>query len=284
MAPTLLCALTGFVWKKLDRPFDTAMVTSLIMHVGAPCLIISTLSQLDISASQLLDFGLLTFACLASAGILALIAIKTARLDPGIYSVPLIFGNHGNMGLPLCLFAFGETGLGLAVIYFTVISFFHYTIGISVVSRSFSITAVLRSPIIIASVAAVLLIITGLQLPKWILSTLELMGNMTIPLMLIALGVSLASIRVQSLHTHTLLGLVRVGGGMAAGILVAEAFSLEGIARGVIILQSAMPSAIFNFLLAEHYQRSPSDVAGIVVISTLISFAILPFLIPFLLN
>jgi predicted permease len=197
--------------------------------------------------------------------------------------VPLIFCNHGNLGLPLCLFAFGEQGLALAVIFFTVISFFHYTVGISVVSRYFSLMGVVRSPIILATLLAVMLIVLDLDLPLWVQRTTKLIGDLTIPLMLVSLGVSLASFNFGALRSHSLLACSRIVIGFGCALLVSYLFALEGVVRGVLVLQAAMPSAIFNYLLALKYGKSADDVAGVVAVSTIFSFVSLPFLIGYLL-
>lgn len=284
IAPTLLCALAGFTWKKLNKPYNSDMVTLLIMEIAAPCLIISTLGKLNLTQNTILDFGFYVLLALCCTAIVSMLFLKLNKQPLKIFSVPMIFGNHGNMGLPLCLFAFGEQGLALAVIYFVVISFFHYSIGLSIFSGRFSILQSLRSPIILSTLFALYLIFSDNHLPTWLDNTLTLMGNMTIPLMLIALGVSLASIKAHHFKHYFILAAGRLLIGFGAGVFIAEVFDLSGVMRGVIILQSTMPSAIFNYLLAERYKRRASDVAGVVVLSTLLSFISLPLLIPFVLK
>ena len=72
--------------------------------------------------------------------------------------------------------------------------------------------------------------------------------------------------------------------GFSIGLLTVEVLQLEGIIRGVVIVESAMPVAVFNYLLAARYERHPEDVAGAIVISTLISFLTMPALIIFALG
>ena len=77
--------------------------------------------------------------------------------------------------------------------------------------------------------------------------------------------------------------LIRVIGGFGLAILVAGWFGLQGVERGVLVLQLSMPVAVFNYLLALRYQREPGEVAGMVVMSTLLAFALLPFIVGFVL-
>ena len=71
--------------------------------------------------------------------------------------------------------------------------------------------------------------------------------------------------------------------GVAVGIGLAELFRFEGIIRGVVILECAMPAAVFNYLFAERYGRAPDQIASVVVVSTLIAILVLPVLLAYLL-
>jgi predicted permease len=100
--------------------------------------------------------------------------------------------------------------------------------------------------------------------------------------MLITLGVSLARLHVENIKRALTISVLRLVIGFLVGVLVAALFRLPMPARGVLILQSAMPAAVFNYLLAEHFDRNAGDTAGVVVISTVLSLVTLPFLLRFL--
>ncbi|MNJ50882.1 Membrane transport protein [compost metagenome] len=97
--------------------------------------------------------------------------------------------------------------------------------------------------------------------------------------MLLTLGVSLASIRVRHLGNGMLLGALRILCGAAAGWLVGWLLGLPPLAQGVLVLQSAMPVAVFNYLFAVRAGRSPEAVASLVLCSTLLSFVLIPLLL-----
>jgi predicted permease len=138
-------------------------------------------------------------------------------------------------------------------------------------------------PVIYAVGASFIFIVTGMPVPTFIANTLEILGGLTIPLMLLALGVSLGSLRVRSLPRNLFLSLVRMIGGFALSFLVAWLLDLPPMARGVLLIQASMPVAVFNYLFAQYYNRRPEDVAAMVIISTLLSFVTLPFLIYYVL-
>ena len=74
---------------------------------------------------------------------------------------------------------------------------------------------------------------------------------------------------------------LRLGLGFAVGLAVATAMGLEGTVRGVVIFESAMPVAVFNYLWAVRYNTAPEVVAGLVLASTALSFVTLPLLLLF---
>jgi predicted permease len=102
-------------------------------------------------------------------------------------------------------------------------------------------------------------------------------------LMLLALGNTLGELRVNRLPFAFGWGAARLVLGFVVALAVAELFGLEGVAKGVIVLQGTMPAAVFNYLFAARYNRAPDDVAGIVLVSTIISIVVLPFLVAYVL-
>jgi len=131
---------------------------------------------------------------------------------------------------------------------------------------------------------SVVLLLLGLKLPTWIENTIGVLGDITIPMMLLTLGVSLAQLKVNALGRNLLLSCVRLAGGFLIALTVAQIYDLPEKAEGVLIIQSSMPVAVFNFLFAQYYGRAHADVAAMVVISTALSFLTLPLLAYFVLQ
>lgn len=281
--PVMVCILLGFVWKKLDWAYDSRMVTQLVMRVGAPCLVVSSLSRTPVSQDMLEQMLLVTLAMVAATAALAVVAVLLARQPLRTYLGPLLFPNAGNMGLPICLFAFGDAGLTLALAIFMVLSVLHFTLGIALVSGRSVFREMISNPIIYSIVLAVIMIYARIELPLWLGNTVQLLSEFTIPLMLLTLGVSLADMKLQTVGSSLYFSLARLLIGVGVGWGVAYLFNLQGVAKGVLILQSAMPVAVFNYLFAMQYNRDPQVVAGMVIISTLLSFALIPVLLVFLL-
>ena len=146
-----------------------------------------------------------------------------------------------------------------------------------------SLKKLARVPLIYTAVAALAVMAFDYVVPNWLANTARIYGQLVIPLMLIALGVSLASLKPAGLPRSLALSVARFAIGLGVGVAVVEFFDLEGVTRGVIILQSAMPAAVFNYMLALQHNNAPPEVAGLVITSTLLSFITLPGLLLFVL-
>ena len=201
------------------------------------------------------------------------------KLDQRTWLPTQMFPNVGNMGLPLCLLAFGDEGLALSLTYFMVNVVFGFTLGMAITSGRLSLMDLVKSPMFIGVAITLVFLFTGSKPPVWIQNTTSLLADLTIPLMLVAMGVSLARFQITSFRKSFALSVLRIGMGFLVGVVLADILGLEGTARGIMILQSAMPVAVFSYLFAVRYNRSPEEVAGTVVISTVLSFLTLPALL-----
>ena len=283
MAPVYLCAAVGFLWARLGRAFDTVLVTDLIMGVGAPCLVFSSLVSYEIQFAEVVEMIAATTVAIACMAGVSAIVLGVARIPLNTFLAPLTFGNTGNMGIPLCYFAFGEAGLSLAVCVFAVTSVIHFTVGQAIWSGQAGWGDVLRTPLVWAAVLALILMATGWGVSSWLTRTTSLLGSFTVPLMQLTLGVSLARLGVVRPGRSLALALVKLFVGISVGLGVAGLFDLEGVAAGVLVLSCAMPAAVFNYMFAVRYERSPGDVASLVVVSTLLAALAVPVLMALLL-
>ena len=282
--PVLLVAGIGFTWARIGRRFDSVFITDLATNIGTPCLVAHSLTSLEIDPSLLAEMGIAVLTAVAGFLTLGFIVLRVMKLSINSYLPALTFPNTGNMGLPLALFAFGEQGLALAVVYFSCTVTLQFTLGISLSAGNLSLSRLVRTPTIYAVLISIILLALGIKLPAWIDNTIGVLGGITIPMMLLTLGVSLAQLKVNALGRNLLLSCVRLAGGFLIALAVAYLYDLPPRAAGVLIIQSAMPVAVFNFLFAQYYGRAHADVAAMVVISTALSFITLPLLAYFVLH
>lgn len=283
VTPVYLCIGVGFLWRRVGRPIDNSLIADLCMNLGAPCLVFSSLVGLEVDLSVLAEFAGVVIAAFVSFGVVGFAVLRGAKLSTASFLAPVVFPNTGNLGLPICLFAFGTEGLLYGVVFFAITSVIQFTVGQWMWSGKASLRQLARTPLVYAVIAAVGIIATGIDVPAWLLRTTESLGGITIPLMQFTLGVSLATLRVKHLPRSFALGVLRLVMGLAVGVGLANLFALEGVIRGVVILDCAMPAAVINYLFAEKYNRDPDEVAGVVVASTTISLVAIPMILAWLL-
>ena len=283
IAPIFICVGLGWLYVKSGRSMDVSAVNMLVTNLGAPCLVFSSLARLSVSGEALGDMALATAAALAAFAVIGLMILRFGRLSPARYLPSLVFTNCGNMGLPLSLFALGQAGLDLAAAYFAVSMVTMMVLGLWLVSGEPTPKTALAMPLPYAVAAALGFRISGVEVPAWLYNSTDLLGGMTVPLMLLTLGISLASFRVTSFQRAFGLAILRLAMGAAVGIALAEVFAFERVARGVLIIQCAIPPAVFNYLFAHRYDRKPEETASVILLSTLVSFATLPLLMHYVL-
>lgn len=279
IAPLFVLAGMGWLWAKRGRPFQVESVSLLATNIGTPCLVLHTLLATQFDRSIIL---LMLLACVAALAIFmaaSALALMLLRLPVRTFVSSLTFPNAGNAGLSLCLFAFGQQGLALGILFFAAASLGNFTIGQALMAGSGQLGAVLRSPMIYAVLAGIIGNLADIHLPQWVMRSLQVAGGIAIPLMLLTLGVSLATLKVQDLRNGIVLSVLRLGIGVAVGLGLSDLLGLEGAPRGVFIIQCAMPVAVINYVFAVRYGRDPPAIASLVVISTLVSFASLPALL-----
>ncbi|GHB07620.1 AEC family transporter [Modicisalibacter luteus] len=280
MAPVFFGASLGFFWKRLGYDYPVDFITRLVFNIGTPTLILAALGNAEIDARS---FGQTMLGTLLVLGLMAAGSFAIAKLlrkDWKVIISPMMYPNTGNMGLPVVLYAFGKAGFAYAITIMVSVALVQFTFGAMLASRSgHPLRTLLRTPTVYAILIATGLLLTGTTLPRWLSNTVDLLSGFSVPLMLITLGVSLASIQVRSLASSLEFSLLRIPAAALAAFGVSQLLGLPPLAQSVLILQMSMPVAVYNYLFAQRARREPEYVAGLVFCSTLLSFLYLPALL-----
>ena len=283
VAPVFILAAIGFTWVKIGWSYEIEFVTRLAMTLSVPALIFVALMKANISADTLSNLFLSSLIAYLFLALIFWITGKIFKLNMATYWAPLIFGNTGNLGLPLAMFAFGEVGLGYAVVVFAVMAIGSFSIGVWMVSGGGSINKVFKEPMVWATLLGALFLIQGWHTPKWATNTLELLGQMAIPLMLITLGVALARLKINLISRAIILSILKLSVSVGVAWIIGIYFELNDIAFAVLVMQIATPVAVTSYLLAQKYGADANEVAGLVIASTALSVFALPVLLGILL-
>ncbi|MEM7775732.1 MAG: AEC family transporter [Pseudomonadota bacterium] len=279
VAPVLLIAGIGYWIETAGPNLDTKSLSALVMMVGTPALVFSSLTSTDLPETMLLQMSVGAFGASLIASTLAAGFLLAAGLDIRSFLPSLSMPNSGNIGLPIVLLAFGETGLAVGVAFFFVIAILQYTVMPIITAGSFSFGRIVREPLVWAVAAVLFFKLSGLTPPTIVSQTTKLLGGMMIPVMVILLGAAIARLEVRDFRTSLVLAVARLVIGVIAGTSVVILLEATGVVAGSLFLMAAMPSAIVTYVFTERYGRDPEKVAGLIVASTVLTFAILPFLL-----
>lgn len=279
VSPVFLLAAIGFGWVKAGFEYRIEFVTRMAMTLAVPCLIFSALMKTEADLAALGTLTLASLTAYAAVGAAGAAILAAFRLSQRTYLAPFIFGNTGNLGLPLALFAFGQAGLERAVVLLAVSAVLSFTIGIWLVAGRGSFMRILKEPMIGATLLGALFLWQGWETPTFLTNTLDLIGQMAIPLMLITLGVAVARLTPGRIGIGLALSVIKLVTCAAIAWGIGRWFQLDEISFGVLVLQISTPVAVTAYLLAEKFGADSHSVAGFVVISTLISVAGLPLLL-----
>ena len=280
-APVFLLAAVGYAWVKLGFEYRVEFVTRLAMTLSVPCLIFVALLETEIEPDALAALSLASLVAYVLVAIAFFFIVTLWKLDTATYLAPLIFGNTGNLGLPLALFAFGEVGLGYAVIVFAVMAIISFTLGVWLVSGGGSPAKVIKEPLVAATVLGAIFLWQDWRPPEFLFNSLDLIGQMAIPMMLITLGVAIARLEIRAVGQAIVLSVLKVVICVICAWGVSLWFALDPVAAAVLIVQVATPVAVTSYLLAEKYGADAQPVAGLVVVSTLLSVVTLPLILSF---
>ena len=282
-APVFVLATIGYVWAKRGIPYDIAFVTRLATQIAMPCLIFSTLVRADISPAAVQEIALATLALYGAFAIVYAFAFRLAGLQLKTFLPPSVFNNSGNLGLPIALFAFGQEGLALSIVLFALMVSFQFSLGLWFVAGIERKWEAARQPMVWAGLAGIAMSMLGWKPPAFADNSIALIGQMGIPLMVLTLGVSISRIKPGAVLRAMLIAALRFVSAGAIGVGVATGLGLSGAAFGVLVLQSIMPAPVTNYLIALQYDQEPEEVAGLVVVSTLMSALTIPLTLSLLL-
>lgn len=284
VSPIFVLGLIGYIWVRMGFEYRVQFVTRLAMTLSVPCLIFMALVRSEIDPTILRNTALAAGAAYLCVAILATALVSALRLPHRTYLAPLVFGNTGNIGLPLALFAFGTTGLDFAVVIFAVMAVLSFTVGVWIVSGQRTPAAALREPTVWMTLLGAVFVVMDWGVPVWIGRSLDTIGQLAIPMMLITLGAAISRLRPAALGRAFWMSVAKLAVCLVAAVLVGRAFHLPDLAFAALVTQLATPVAVTSYMLAEKFQAGADDVAGLVVVSTMVSIGAIPIILALLLS
>jgi predicted permease len=290
LAPIFLLAGAGYL---LARRFALSpqALARVSFYVFSPCLLFDKFSHSSLSADELGRLAAFTVLTIVSSGLLAWMVARLLRYDRvmvAAFVLVAIAGNTGNYGLPANQFAFGDTALEPAVIYYAMSTLFLSTVGIYVAASGRrtarqALRNVLTVPLAYAGLAGLAVWATGVTVPLPIERFAGLAGQAAIPVMLIILGMQLADVRLRdNLGPVSLAAVIKLLGGPLLGVFFAGLLGLSGVTRQAAIVEASVPTAVMAIVLATEYDTAPRFTASVVMVTTLLSLVTMTVVLTYL--
>ena len=279
--PVFFIVGIGYLLGRQKSDIDTTFITNYSANFGAPALFIFAITSSGVTYSVFSEYfiySVIALSCFAITGIIFLFFMKK---DVSRELPPFFLPNTGNMGIPICLFAYGSLGMGVAAAISSLVVLLHFTANIFLASKKFDVKIILKSPSTYAVIISVLFLYFDLEMPMFALNTVMLLGYTMIVLILMSLGVSLTQMKVFSIKSSLISSIGRVIVGPIIGFGLIKVFNLSGYAAGVLLIQSAMPSAILTYLIASMYspKKIVDNISSMIVVSTLMSLITVPIIV-----
>ena len=276
----------GYFLGKKNPNFDTSFITTYSGNFGTPALVIFALTAGGVTFQVFAEFFIYAVVLLTSFGLVGLIFLLLMKKDY-IRELPtFILPNTGNMGIPICLFAYGEFGMGIAAAISSLVVMLHFTLNIFLAKRAFDFQTIFKSPAFYAIIITVLFLYFEQPFPQFVMNTVMLLAYGMIVMILMSLGVALTQMKVFSFKDAVITSTGRVIIGPIIGFIVIKIFNLSGVSAGVVLIQSAMPSAILCYLVASIYSPKEivDNISSTIVVSTIMSLVTIPIALFFALK
>ncbi|TNF35476.1 MAG: AEC family transporter [Gammaproteobacteria bacterium] len=280
--PIFAIVLIGYLYGRRHLP-DMAAANKVNIDIFIPALIFDVLSGKDFN---LADYQLLAISgalIVLGSGLLSLPVARLLNYKVKTFVPPMMFNNSGNMGLPLALFAFGESALAAAVILFIVSNTLHFSLGTKMLNPQASLMGLLKVPMLIATLAGIAVALTPVEIPSLLATPIEMLGQISIPLMLFSLGVRLIHVDWHAWRIGLAGAIVCPATGILIALLLQTILPLNPDEFAILLVFGALPPAVLNFMLAERFHQEPEQVASIVMMGNLASILIIPAALYFVL-
>lgn len=276
ITPVLLISAIGYAYARLRRP-DMVWINRLMTDLLYPLLIFTSMASKDFHILEFLPLIGGALVVMLGSGLIAWGVGRILGYNQHAFIPAMMFTNVANMGLPLTLFAFGPSMLPAAVALIMTFSLVHFTLGIRLCSPQASMKGILKGPMLWAMIAGVLMSLFGLALPAWLATSTKMLGDTAIPIGLFLVGVGFANFKVERWS----IGIIGAVLCPISGLLIAwpliKFLSLAEPLPGLLLLYSALPPAVMNFIFAEKYKQEPGLVSAIVVGGNMASIFFVPF-------
>ncbi|MDO4268892.1 MAG: AEC family transporter [Eubacteriales bacterium] len=278
---------TGFFLRKREiiTKAGKQVLTDLIIDVILPCNIITAFSipmsrEILMSGMQVLVISLvLQLFCTMISGTCYNRLPKAKRM---ILQYGTVCSNAGFLGNPVAEGLYGSLGLLYASIYLIPQRIVMWSAGVSYFTespdRKTVIKKVVTHPCIVAVAIGIVLMLTQFQLPVFLSKSISSLGGCTTAITMVFIGAVLAEAGFKDMISKTtaVFAFIRLIAIPLAVMLGCMLFHVESTAAGLSVVLAAMPAGSTTAILASKYHGDEAFATQCVVLTTVLSMALLP--------
>lgn len=279
LMPIVILIIIGYYWKKKELPFDKDMISSLIMNLGTPALLIASINNKDLTSENIITILIYGTIIIAICTILTIAYLKFENKPIRPFLQSFIFPNTGGLGIPIVYVLLGQTAFVYAITFSVLINIYHFTIGLWLSNSSLNLKKALQTPVLYALVLAIAFKGTNTQVPFIIEDVCKMLGGIVIPLLLIAFGSSLVGIKIGQNIKAVRMGVVRVVLGFLVVYTIFYFRNFEPVLIYTLLIQYSMPIATTSYLFALRFNGPSDEIAVMTASSTIAILFLLPVII-----
>jgi len=280
--PLVFIVLLGFIYARW-RATDMTIANRINMDVFVPALIFSVMASGSFHVTQYKGLIIAAAVIVLGSGLLAWPIAKLMGVSSKTLLPPMMFNNSGNLGIPLMVLAFGESALPIAVVLFLTENLLHFTVGMYLINPKTKLKSILTMPMVLATMLGLIFSFSESQLPVALFVPIEMLGQVSIPLMLFALGVRMMDVDMKNWKLGLFAGILCPLSGLIMAIVWQMVWPVSQEHFAYLLVFACLPPAVLNYIVSELFQQEPNKVASMVLIGNLVSLVTLPCILLYVL-
>ncbi|WP_422079297.1 AEC family transporter [Sulfurimonas sp.] len=253
------------------------------LEIFIPILVFYSISEKLPSILNLGYFSLGGVMVVFGSGVILYPITKMMGIRPQSFLPSMMFNNSINLGFPLALFAFGEDALVMFISLSLVQIIGQFTVAPVMYGGETKVSKILKNPVIIATIFGLFFNYFDMHFPQVINISLKMMSQVSIPLVLFALGVRLVHVELKYWRLGLLGAILCPISGIIMALLAIYIFDYTQTQQALIILFGALPPAVLNTIMAQQYKKDSVLVASVVAIGNIFSLISIPIVLYFVL-
>ena len=277
-------AFVGYLIGKIKRGFIRPLIAIIIdgsLYFLIPFFFFLSMWQSSADLLTTKKVALIAALVVIACGLMAYLLSIFSGVEFRRICLPIMFMNAIYLPVPISTLFFGNEGMTYSVIYSLVAGILHFTLGIYLVSRKEHFREIIRMPMIYAAVAGIVLNQVEVTIPTPFLQISKGLELVTLPAMVGLVGYQLNLVQKRYLRLVNIGVILRLGGGFLVALILIRLLHFTGPAASVVLLCSAMPSAVLTYIFAKKYDADADFAAGTILVGTLVSIVTIPLIISF---